>query len=330
MIESQAIAGSGGRTLIYVHGKNFKPDADSLLDTALAALAAGIERDYPERLDDFRTVRAEVAYYGDITNAFLEERGDYYDAQLDLGDRHNALQQLRAINRRKKFCLAAYDKLPGKSAMPELAAGIAAPVLGSLGLSNVLIAKVAPDLDAYWKKGSALGKAIRDAVRRPIVAAFERGDQVLLLSHGTGCIVAWDVLWGLSCDERFADCHDCKVNTWITLGAPLGDSMVKRRLAGARKKGRERYPSNLVSWHNVSAEDDWMCHDNTLADDYKAMLANKQISTIRDYRIHNMAVRYGKSNPHASLGYLVHPRVSHLVAEWLGRADLAASPKHIL
>jgi hypothetical protein len=41
------------------------------------------------------------------------------------------------------------------------------------------------------------------------------------------------------------------------------------------------------------------------------------LSRIRDYRIYNLAVRYGKSNPHSFMGYLVHPRMTKLVADWL-------------
>jgi hypothetical protein len=54
-----------------------------------------------------------------------------------------------------------------------------------------------------------------------------------------------------------------------------------------------------------------------VSDDYKAMLKQRQISSIRDYRIYNMAVRYGRSNPHNLIGYLVHPRIAKIVNDWL-------------
>jgi hypothetical protein len=73
----------------------------------------------------------------------------------------------------------------------------------------------------------------------------------------------------------------------------------------------------VLTWRNVSAEDDYLCHDNTLADDYREMLNLRLVSSIRDYHIYNLAVRYGKSNPHSSLGYLIHPRVAKIVADWL-------------
>jgi hypothetical protein len=143
--------------------------------------------------------------------------------------------------------------------------------------------------------------------------------------------VTYDVLWQLSHDSDYADNYASKkVDTWLTLGSPLGDSMVRRRLLGANRKGRERFPANVLTWHNVSAEDDYMCHDNTLADDYKAMLKQRQVSSIRDYRIYNLTVRYGKSNPHCSIGYLMHPRTAQIIADWLVQQPAAPVPTSIL
>jgi hypothetical protein len=53
------------------------------------------------------------------------------------------------------------------------------------------------------------------------------------------------------------------------------------------------------------------------------MLKEKLVSSIRDYQIYNLTVRYGKSNPHSSAGYYIHPRVSQIIADWLaqGSAD---------
>ena len=98
---------------------------------------------------------------------------------------------------------------------------------------------------------------------------------------------------------------------------------------GAKNNGRSKYPCNVVTWHNLSAEDDYLCHDNTLADDFKPMLKQRLVSSIRDYKIYNMSVRYGKSNPHSSLGYYVHPRLSQIIVEWLGVATDTQTPNSI-
>ena len=325
------IGGRPGRSLIYVHGGNFKPAAEDLMDINVAAMSAGLERDFPEDLEAFRALDKRLSYYGDLTNDFLSSRGRHFDESLDIGDLRNALLKLRSLERKKQFGVSRYDRLPGKTALREFAADVIAPVLGSLGLSRLLIAAVARDLAEYWSDKSDFDERVRARVCRSLCEVLDRGDQVLLVSHGTGCIVAYDVLWQLSHDSELAPKHARqKIDTWLTLGSPLGDSMVRRRILGAGGKGRSKYPGNIVTWHNVSAEDDYYCHDNTLADDFRSMLKQRQISSVRDYRVYNLAIRYGKSDPHNSIGYLIHPRVAQIISDWLKTAPADPLPKSTL
>lgn len=319
-----------GRKLVLVHGRDFKPRKEDWLDISVAALSAGIERDSPGDVERFRLLNKQCGYYGDLTGEFLESQGRRYDEVLDVGDRRNALISLQSIARKKNFGVNRYDRLPGKSALTEFAAGVIAPVLGRMGLSKKLLAKVGIDLAEYWNPDSDFGQRVRERVRGAICEALDADDTVLLVSHGTGCLVTYDVLWELSHSKEYAAYSERKIDLWLTLGAPLGDAMVQKRLLGANRKGVERYPTNVVSWHNVSAEDDFVSHDNTLADDFKPMLSQHQVSCIRDYRIYNMAVRYGKSNPHSSLGYLIHPRTAQIVCEWLRKGVTEPLPKSIL
>ena len=306
------------RVLLFVHGRDFKPAADVFGPLSIEAIMAGVERDYPDYTEDAARLEKRVVYYGDISNDFLLANGERYDEALDIGDRRNALTNLRAMDKRKHFGVSRYDRLPGKSAVSEFAADVIVPVLGKLGLSEKLLEKVGADLAEYWNADSDFATRIRDRVRTAIREALDEDKEIFLVSHGTGCIVAYDVLWQLSHDPRFAgDYGHRKIAVWVTAGAPLGDSMVAKRLLGADRKGIERFPSNIMSWHNLSAEDDYVSHDNSLADDFKLMLKQKQVSFIRDYRVYNLAIRYGKSNPHNSSGYLIHPRMSQILMEWL-------------
>jgi hypothetical protein len=319
-----------GNTILYVHGRSFKPASHELLDISVAALRAGVERDYPDMLGVFHRMHKRIAYYADISNPFLEEIGERYDEKLDVGDRRNALQRLSAIEKRKNFGVSRYDRLPGKSALAEFAADLMAPVLSLLGLSKKLISRVAADLGEYWNEDSDFGSRIRDRVRTAICDATENGNRIMLITHGTGCVVAYDVLWQLSNDPQYAEQFEGrKVDLWLTVGAPLGDETIKRKLLGSGRKGLERFPSNIVSWYNVSAEDDFMCHDNTLADDFRQMLKQKQVSIIKDFRVYNLAVRYGKSNPHSSIGYLIHPRVAQIMVDWLRQGQSLPASRSI-
>lgn len=315
-------------SILYVHSRGFKPPAAALGEIAMTALRKGIERDYPDCTPLFDEVHVELAYYGDLTAPLLEARGRHYDEELDVSDRRNALATLAQIPKRKRFGIRQYDRLPGKTALPEFLLSVGVPLLASVGLWRWQLARRLPDFAAYLGDDPDYPEAVRARVREPLAALLERGDRVMLMSHGTGSVVAWDVLWELSHDEKFADsfAHQ-KVDVWLTMGCPLGDNFLRRHIRGGHAKDEERFPANVVTWDNVSAEDDYMCYDNTLADDLKKMMSDRLVSAVRDYKIYNHAVRYGKSNPHSSVGYLIHPRIAKIVSDWL-RVDqiIAASP----
>jgi hypothetical protein len=312
-----------------VHGRDFKPAKEALLDISTSALRIGVERDYPDAADALLDVHKDMAYYGDLTNELLKSHGKQYDEALDLGDRSNALNTLRSIPARKRFGIRQYDCLPGKTALREFLADIAAPTLGAVGLTMPLIASISKDCAEYLGGKSDFADKVRERVRVKLCEMFDRGDQILLLSHGLGCVVAYDVLWQLSHEPKFAERYgECKVHTWVTLGAPLGDNHIRKRLLGAKRRVANRFPTSVISWHNIAAEDDYMCHDNTLADDFKKMMHRRLVSAVHDYLIYNLAVRYGKSNPHSSVGYYIHPRVSKILVDWVRSDRLQETPKY--
>ena len=317
----------GGKSLMLVHGRDFKPARVPLMDISSAAMRAGIKRDYPDCVSEFDDLNKEIAYYGDLSNDFLDGLGLRYDEQLDIGDRRSALNELCDIDARKRFSLRQYDSLPGKSAVREFVADIAAPILGAVGLTIPLVSSVSKDFAAYLRGESDFASNVRDRVRAKLCDLLDRGDRVILVSHGTGCVVTYEILWQLSHDENLKDKYSqAKIDMWITLGSPLGDNGIRKRLMGATNKTVARFPTNVIAWHNVSAEDDYVCYDKTLADDFKQMMQERVVSAVRDYRIYNLAIRYGRSNPHSSVGYLIHPRVSMLIASWLKSTGVDISP----
>ncbi len=304
-------------SMLFVHGRDYKPAADTYLELAVQAMRAGIARDYPDCVARFDAVPKGLAWYGDLSAAVLDDSGRSYDEELDIGDRRNALQKLEAITPRKKFGVRVYDSLPGKSALPEFFMDVGAPLLGAVGFRMPVLGRIAKDFAAYFDDETFAAEA-RRRLRDKLCTLMDRGDKIMLVSHGTGSVVAYDVLWELSNDTAtFPEYGHFKVDHWLTLGSPLGDRVVQKRLLGAKESDDSRFPSNVISWHNLSAEDDYTCHDTTLADDFKKMMVQRRVSAVHDYRIFNLTVRYGKSNPHSSLGYFIHPRLSKIVFDWL-------------
>jgi hypothetical protein len=301
-------------TIVLMHGRDFKPGKDVLLELWLDAIRCGLRRDHPAALARFETATKVLAYYGDATGALLRAAGKVYDESLDIADRRNALAALAATEQRK-FKRSQYERLPGKTPFKEFLVDIGAPLVSSMGLAKSVVARVIPELAEYWRSGSGYRTALDRCAIEPLVGAIERGDRLLVISHCIGTIAVFNALWMLSrgghAGGRYAN---VKVDTLITLGSPLADESVKRNLLGTDAPRAQRYPGNILTWHNFAAEDDYTCHDETVANDYKVMLEQRAISRIVDHRIYNLTVRYGRSNPHSAVGYLVHPRVATVIA----------------
>jgi len=293
------------RTLFLVHGRGVKPPAAELEQHWCRALEHGLQRDHETSLEG---VQVMMIYYGDIL-AELDPMASRFDLVLDLADRENAFNQLAALKNVKSFKRSAYEAVPGQSPLKEFLADLGVPLTRALGLANKRLQHFYPELSEYWKN-QALAAALRQRLAQPLGEALRRGDHIMVLSHCIGTVISYDAFWDAS---QEVDSAEQRVHSWITLGSPLADNDVRKRLAG-QPKG---FPNLLINWFNIAAEDDPVCHDETVADDFKAMLRERHISTIKDYHIYNLAQRYGSSDPHATVGYLIHPRTSGLVADWL-------------
>lgn len=301
--------------IVLVHGRGPKPDQAELRSLWTAALRAGLQRDAPDQLESFDNAEVHMVYFAHHLQDYAEPG---FDSTLDLDNRHQALQSLSAKQKAKDFRRKHYEALPGKTPLKEFAMDVSA----SLGLGGAALRKALPELHHYWKSakpgsGDSWPELMQSELTNKLAELLAAESNILLISHCMGSVLAWDSLWQLTHAGEPARGDIKRITRWITLGSPLGSRVVRSKLAGAKETGTRRYPGVLSSWHNIAAEDDYVCHDKTVADDYKDMLQQRLIGDIRDHTIYNLSVRYGRSNPHSSAGYLIHPRVAQLLAQWL-------------
>ncbi len=295
---------SPAQSLILVHGRGTQPDADSLRSEWLEALEHGLSRDHGGTLEN---VRVEFIYFGDVA-ATLDPHREKFDPVLERADRQNALVALKAL-RSKDFRRARYESVPGQSPLKEFLTDLGVPLTRALGLANKRLAHFYPELTAYWQD-EELARDLRGRICAPLIAALQRGDHIMVISHCIGTVLAYDAFWEAS---QAVTSKEQRVHSWVTLGSPLADDDVRHRLGG-QPAG---FPNLLINWFNLAAEDDPVCHDETVANDFKAMLAERHVSRIQDFHIYNLAERYGRSDPHDALGYLCHPRTARLLNDWL-------------
>ncbi len=296
--------------IVLIHGRGSKPNPDDLKRLWVDALAAGLQRDAPEKVAALHSADIHMIYYADR----LKNQDDsQFDEGLDLANRRQALHELSSLVKAKEFRRKHYEVLPGKTALKEFAMDLSA----SFGLGAAALGKAIPELKQYWSDEDGWANKLRGDVTNLLTQLTRNGENVLIISHCMGSVLAWDALWALSQEAHRANQASDRITRWITIGSPLGDRAVQSRLSGSDKPLNARYPAVLNAWHNISAEDDYVCHDKTVSDDYANMLKQKVIGDIRDHTIYNLSVRYGRSNPHSSVGYLIHPRTAALVADWL-------------
>lgn len=307
------------KVIFLVHGRSFKPPKAKLKRLWFDAVEAGLKRDCaPSKLAAFKRMKKEFVYYGDISNRFLkvaEKKPANFNTD-DSASRRITLNQLKAYAA-TQFNKRTYNKLPGKSFAGEALADLFGGLAAFFRVSDPLIEAIAPDMREYWNFQSQFGSDVRETLSTPLARALRNRHKVLLLSHSLGTMIAYDTLWKFSHYSEYRHIRHKKVDLLVTLGSPLGDETVKRNLKGAKASGSRRYPSNIRRWVNVAAEDDYVAHDERVRNDYKAMLKRGLVQSIEDRRIYNLAVRNGKSNPHHGAGYLIHPKVTELIANWI-------------
>jgi len=306
------------KRIIFVHGRSQKPCEKELRRVWFEAVEAGLERDFGLQGKRCFNALGEsnkiFVYYGDLSNKFLDL------PEEDATCRYESLDTLKAYSA-EDFSQASYDLICGSRYLDAIADTISKP-LSTIGVAGPIIKAVAKDVSHYWNEETYFGSDVRNRLTLELQKAFDSGDEILLVAHSLGSMVSYDNLWKFSHYGEYRQKYGAnkKVDLFITLGSPLGDENVKQHLKGSNSKNFRKYPTNIRRWHNFAAEDDYISHDVKLADDYKEMNKLSMLSeNIQDHKIFNLCVKSGKSNPHASVGYLIHPEFTKLVYEWLNK-----------
>lgn len=326
--------------IILIHGRSTKPAKKAHIALQKRALLAGLQRANPTKAKKLKDgkVKLDVVYYGDINNRILAEASAKTKKQLTEKDPDfsnapclpsasiaTALDDLEQI---KNYNKSAYRKIlkANKDLRFLDEASWALSTLSAIATMTVLnmaaIKYATADMGAYLMRRS-VGSAIRERLQAPLKRALMRGDDVCLLSHSMGCMVAYDVLWKFSRMSEYRAVQETgnKVR-WITLGCPLGEAGVKANLYDANERGfpggTDKHPKDIVDfWHNVAAVDDFISHDSTMKGDYRLMKSFGYVQDIKDRRIYNCYAENGTSNPHKLYGYLMNAACTGLVADWI-------------
>lgn len=325
--------------LIIVHGRAVKPAEKVVRQLSTKAIRSGLSRaNRPDAAAALKNVKISLGYYGDISNAILAEHSDTEKSKLTATDPdhegkpcfpakelHDAFELTEKTS--KIFDKTAYNKVLRETSdrryTDELADTFA--LFGALltgGLFNRLAINVATkDMGAYLTSHS-IGSAIRGRLGTTLEKALAAKEDVCLLTHSMGCMVAYDVLWKFAHQSEYEKFRRKQnpVSLWLTIGNPLGELGVRQNLLDGRYSEEDRYPIGQISdWANFYAVDDFVSHAESMAKPYSALKDTR----ITDTEIYNCwiyeDVHHGTatSNPHDLYGYLMNGTVAARLADWL-------------
>jgi hypothetical protein len=171
------------------------------------------------------------------------------------------------------------------------------------------------DLQRYAQNKDGIADRTRERLKLMLRAAYESKRSILLLAHSMGSVIAYDTLWELGHEDRI----ELRVDLLLTMGSPLGQVYLQRRLKGRDRSGYERYPANIRYWKNLTAVGDMTAIDPQLHDDFREMVKLGLVESIDDLSTHNYYRLNGKLNVHAEYGYLVNVAAGRVVADWWRR-----------
>ena len=172
------------------------------------------------------------------------------------------------------------------------------------------------DLDVYYHGFCKVDEKqiAKQTFRDRLIEVLQkyRYDRILLIGHSMGSIISYDTLT--------QDVPELKVDTFITIGSPLGFPLIIKKILLEQNmeissEAKPQTPDNITSsWFNFSDLDDKITMNYDLADDYSPNVYDiKPVDVI----INNTYEYNGQKNPHKVYGYLQNEEVAKVIGGFL-------------
>lgn len=295
------------KIIIGIHGLSNKPEKADLEDWWLRAINDGLKREGGQPIG---ATAFDLAYWADLCYARPDPNPQpYMDPDWDEpGDDPNAfVHSLRnAFTGAIGKLAGAIDSIKDEGKIDELKNEFRKKKVQDLG------DYYDPDATVQFNRmvGTRTRTAIRDSLKERLEA--HRGDEIFLIAHSMGSIVAYDVL-------RDIEETGLTIKHLATIGSPLAIEDVKGRIREERGEKKPRVPTSIVeSWRNYADHRDLVSVDLTLKGEYENS-DNTQVEDIgvnNGYRFKNDEGEL-EHNYHKSYGYLRTPELAQRLKTFL-------------
>lgn len=171
-------------------------------------------------------------------------------------------------------------------------------------ISDFIIHRFFSDLEVYYAAEDKAKLTVADSIREQVcrrlaeVLRKHRNQEIFLIAHSMGSIIAYDVL------TRYVP--DVMIDTLVTIGSPLGLPIIRGRIgaemAADAKPPVLKTPENIrTAWLNLADLRDKIALFYKLENDFAANSAGVKVT---DRAVFNNYIYKGERNPHKAYGYL--------------------------
>lgn len=299
------------KIIIGIHGLGNKPTKDILETWWVESICEGLKK-----INRFKfKPKFEMVYWADILNdkplnsLITDKENPYYLDEPYIPSSQITIPKEKT--RRKKFLGFLEDQMDKLFLNDDLSSNFEF-------VSEMIFKKYFKELEIYYARQPDINdpayKSVKDIIRSRLADVLKKhkGKEIFLIAHSMGSIIAYDV-----CSFVVPD---LKIDTFITMGSPLGLPIIVSKIAEELKMFNSHVnklttPKNVAnSWINFSDIEDNVAINYNLSDDYdpnESGIKVKDIIIDNDYQIN------GERNPHKSYGYLRSPQFSEYVDQFL-------------
>jgi hypothetical protein len=289
--------------IIYVPGLLPKPEAEVHRDALLRCLLFGLQQvdtdlavQLESNTDSFEIIPWTYDFYGEHRDFAL----DAPSVEALLKQRAaTSLDQYEASSLRRR--LARWVFLMGDR-LPFLIPHIATERM-EMHLR---------DLKRYVNNRNEVAEHTRQILKTSLREARDSGRPILLMAHSMGSVIAYESLWQMSRANR----EPMQIDLLLTMGSPLGQDYIQKRLKGSDAIGNVRYPDNISNWVNLSAVGDLTAIKPALGIAFREMVQAGLLSDIDDRLVDNWFRLDGVLNTHSEYGYLANSETAAIVSNW--------------
>ncbi len=295
---------SGAKTIIFVPGIRPKPPAHDHQDALWRCLLEGVRRQRPDVAAD---MQSQAGAFKVVPWSF-----EYYRVHGDISVDLPAIDELLAKPEATPADVADAASWQRRLQRKLYSLADAMPLFGNLFAPDSLRIRLS-EIGRYFKNSDQAADRIRLMVKDALLQAWQDNRKVMLIGHSFGSVIAYDTLWELG----HVDGVENRLDTFISMGSPMGLRYIRKDLKGAGMVGSKAFPINIRRWRNIAAVGEVTAQHPALPEMQRKMAA---AGWLEENSNHAEAVTFfrgpGGLNVHKCYGYFYNPETARIIADW--------------